>query len=366
MKSAEISIYSTVIGIYLIFSLYWVIIFIRRIHSYKIFQKSAYRNILDFNSGYINEQWYYHYETEIWKYIYLLTTNFTEVLGTIFYFIERIYIIYLESNPKLHLNNIQKNEKCGNVNNTYLVESYTIKSSIVFMNIIKSIGNIADIVLVSLLICLMNYLTMRIKRIETSPRTFSNTSILFMTCIVSVLILLLCSIHPLLLLGRTIFVLAFTVVFWNFFRTVKQFRLTLQMKSIQRLAQHGSNKVEMRENKYFKYTTNILCVGFFLIFVFRLLSNAMEMLVHILFFSDCIFIMNLSLNKHFQISNEALNIANVILSYLSMLERLESLFEALIFLVPFFLVTLHIWYKLIRKAIWSNSTDYRIKGHEFY
>ena len=47
MKSAEISIYSTVIGIYLIFSLYWVIIFIRRIHSYKIFQKSAYRNILD-------------------------------------------------------------------------------------------------------------------------------------------------------------------------------------------------------------------------------------------------------------------------------------------------------------------------------
>ena len=91
MKSAEISIYSTVIGIYLIFSLYWAIVFIRRIHLFKIFQKSAYRNILDVNSGYINEQWYYHYETEIWKYIYLLATNFTEVLGTIFYFIERIF-----------------------------------------------------------------------------------------------------------------------------------------------------------------------------------------------------------------------------------------------------------------------------------
>ena len=138
------------------------------------------------------------------------------------------------------------------------------------------------------------------------------------------------------------------------------------MKSTQRLAQFGSNKEEMREKKYFKDTTNILCVGFFLIFVSLILSNTMEMLIHALFFSDCIFLVNLSPNTHFQISNEALSILTEILPYLSMFEDVLCLFGLLIILVPFFLLTLHSWYKLICKAICSNSTDYRIKGNKFY
>ena len=109
MKSAEISIYSTFIGIYLICSSYWVIVFIRRIHCYKVYQKSAYRNILDFNSGYINEQWCHHYETEIWKYIYLIAVNFTDQYWSYannflkVIYIERIYIIYLDAKFEIDL-----------------------------------------------------------------------------------------------------------------------------------------------------------------------------------------------------------------------------------------------------------------------
>ena len=247
MELTVISISSVFITIFLICSLYWAIVFVRRIRVYKVYQKSAFRNISDYKFGYINEQWCYHYETEIWKYIYLLAINSAEALGSISYYFRQIFSSYLETTPKLYLHHFQRIETCGNVNNTYLIRSETIYSSIVSLNIIDSIGNIADIVAVSLLICLMNYLTMRIKGIGTSPRTFSNTSILFMTCIVSVLIVLLCSIHPLLLVGRMIYILALSVVLWNFIITVKQFRFTLQLRSIQRLAQHGSNKVEMRE-----------------------------------------------------------------------------------------------------------------------
>ena len=65
-----------------------------------------------------------------------------------------------------------------------------------------------------------------------------------MTCIVSVLIVLLCSIHPLLLVGRMIYILALSVVLWNFIITVKQFRFTLQLRSIQRLAQQLDSTME--------------------------------------------------------------------------------------------------------------------------
>ena len=69
MELIVISISSVFITIFLICSLYWAIVFVRRIRVYKVYQKSAFRNISDYKFGYINEQWCYHYETEIWKYI---------------------------------------------------------------------------------------------------------------------------------------------------------------------------------------------------------------------------------------------------------------------------------------------------------
>ena len=367
MELIVISISSVFIAIFLICSLYWAIVFARRIRVYKVYQKSAYRNILDFKFGYINEQWCYHYETEIWKYIYLLAINSTEALGSIFYYFRRIFLTYLETAPKLYLHHFQMIETCGSVNNTYLIRSETINSSIVFLNIIESIGNISDIALVSLLICLMNYLTMRIKRIETSPRTFSNTSILFMTCIVSVLIVLLCSIHPLLLVGRMIYILAFMVVFWNFIITVKQFRFTLQLRSIQRLAQHGSNKEEMREKEYFKFATNILCIGFLFIFLSLCLGNILRICISSVFFSECLFLSNPFLNNRFNIAcNGQLSILTEILQCLSMLGDALCLLGLFIILVPFILGTSHSWYKFVNQALGRNSTDYRIEVHQFY
>ena len=367
MELIVISISSVFITIFLICSLYWAIVFVRRIRVYKVYQKSAFRNILDYKFGYINEQWCYHYETEIWKYIYLLAINSAEALASIVYYFRQIFSSYLETTPKLYLHHFQRIETCGNVNNTYLIRSETIYSSIVSLNIMDSIGNIADIVAVSLLICLMNYLTMRIKGIETSPRTFSNTSILFMTCIVSILIVLFCSIHPLLLVGRMIYILAFMVVFWNFVITVKKFRFTLQLRSIQRLAQHGSNKVEMREKKYFEYATNILCVGFLFIFLSLCLLNIVRIFVSTVFFSDCYFLSNPFPNINFHKGSEGqLNIPTEVIHYLIFFGDVLALLGVFIVIVPFILVSFHNCYKLVSRAMRDNSTNYRIRGHEIY
>ena len=90
MELIVISISSVFITIFLICSLYWAIVFVRRIRVYKVYQKSAFRNILDYKFGYINEQWCYHYETEILKYIYLLAINSAEALASISYYFRQI------------------------------------------------------------------------------------------------------------------------------------------------------------------------------------------------------------------------------------------------------------------------------------
>ena len=356
MNLIGISISSIFMLIFLTFSLYWAIVFIRRIRLYKVYQKSACRNILDFNFGYINEQYCYHYDTEIRKYVYLLAINSAEALGSILYYIEHILYMYFDTSPMLNLHHFQEIEKCGNVNSTYLIKTETINSSINFVRIIDSVGNIADIAVVSLSICLMNYLTMRIKGIETSPGTFNNTSILTMTSIVSFLIVLFSTIRASLIVGRIIYILAFGVYFWNFVKTVKQFRFTLQFRSIQRLAQHGSNKEEMRERKYFKYTTNILCVGFFFIFVSICFSNLMKISISTLFFSDCFPISNLSPDIHFQISNEEqLHILTEIVHYSFMFAEVLVMFGIFIVLVPFILV----FAQLVQTYVSGNEEQIR-------
>ena len=161
--------------------------------------------------------------------------------------------------------------------------------------------------------------------------------------------------------------ISLNIYLWNFVKTVKQFRFTLQFRSIQRLAQHGSNKEEMREGKYFKYTTNILCVGFLFIFVSLCISNLMKISISTLFFSDCFPISNLSPDIHFQISNEEqLHILAEIVHYSFMFAELLAMFGIFIGLVPFILVSSHSWYKLMSRAMRNKSNNYRIRGHEIY
>ena len=58
------------------FNTYWDVVFMRRIHCAK---KGAARCITDEESEFVNEQICYHYETEIWKYAYLLMISLFEL-----------------------------------------------------------------------------------------------------------------------------------------------------------------------------------------------------------------------------------------------------------------------------------------------
>ena len=60
MKIHEsVIINSTFLYIYLILSIYWVIVFINRIISFRKYKKGAARSITDEESGYLNNQFCY-------------------------------------------------------------------------------------------------------------------------------------------------------------------------------------------------------------------------------------------------------------------------------------------------------------------
>ena len=76
--------------IFLTFSAYWVLVFIRRIHCYTKYKRGAARCMSDEESGYLNRQLYYHFETEIWRYFFLLIINLFESLSGILGYIASI------------------------------------------------------------------------------------------------------------------------------------------------------------------------------------------------------------------------------------------------------------------------------------
>ena len=82
--------------VYLIFNAYWVMIFMRRIHCSRKYKKGAARCITDEESEFVNEQICYHYETEIWKYVYLLMIILSELSAGLFYMIAHLTENYVE------------------------------------------------------------------------------------------------------------------------------------------------------------------------------------------------------------------------------------------------------------------------------
>ena len=332
--------------IFLAVSSYWIINCVSRIYLFKKYRRVAASHLptsTHEESDNMFEQICHNHETEIRKYMYFLLINSTEVYGVamafIYYLASESYITFsgIESNQKLMLSN------CSRVDSLTLNE-FQLKKSLTLNHVLGALQNVADLFVVMLGVCLMNYLTKRIKQIQFPLNKAKIRFFVSFTFLMSSIIIGTSSISSLFLLHTMLFLITILIYFCIFLRTVKQFERTLLQRAGQRLAQFGSNKAEYQQFIYFKYTMKVICFGFMLIVVSTYLVELPGFLTGILFYPKCYFPLNFL--PHYSpiiTTTESIERLLSILFYVGLLGSITALLAAFIAFSPFICISVYIW-----------------------
>ena len=246
--------------VFFTFSTYWALTFIRRIHCCRKYKRGVARCISEDESGYLNKQFYYHYETEIWKNILLLIINFSEALSGTLYFASNSFQYNIFS---YHFDN------CTSEDKSYYHEGNKTAKVQLYWNLLTAVARSAELFVLAFCICLMNYLIIRFKRISHSHNTLNPRTFLILTTLLSMVIILTAIIEFYRLVSIILFNTLTTIYFYIFVHTSKRFKRALLQRSLERLIQYGSgsNKQEMKQYIYCKHTINIICCGYFFIII---------------------------------------------------------------------------------------------------
>ena len=255
--SVTIILSSILMCTHLIFSGYWIVVFIRRIHCSIKYKKGAARCITDEESEFVSEQICYHYETEIWKYVYLLGISFSEILPCLFYTIGHIISSY--SNEIKEYNTTLLLFEFGECNNNSTMDNETTSLIISLYNFLHGVGRSTELLWIVLSMCLMDYILVRIKKSKPYHNTRKTSRALLITIGLCLFILFSNMIQVLRMISYFAFQVTFIVYACMFVRTCNILKRALLQRALERLIQHGSNNIEMREYRYFKYTINIIC-----------------------------------------------------------------------------------------------------------
>ena len=194
--------------------------------------------------------------------------------------------------------------------------------------------NVSDMFVVGLGGCLISYLIGRMKNNET--KITNNRRFILILSILSVLIILL-SLFPFFInLTRVIFISVLTRNFIVFVRYVKKFKRALFQAAIERLAQYGSNVREMRQYKYFSYSMNCICIGFFLILTNLYIVAIICFIVCGLFFGNCYFPFYFFSEYEAVLSINDQDVTNIvrILEYISIIGGLIGMYGRSLLAVP--------------------------------
>ena len=128
------------------------------------YKKGAARCITDEESEFVSEQICYHYETEIWKYVYLLGISIFEILSGLFYMIGHIISSY--GNEFKEYNTTLSLFEFSECNNNATMDNETTSLIISLYNFLHGVGRSTELLWIVLSVCLMNYLIVRIKKIK--------------------------------------------------------------------------------------------------------------------------------------------------------------------------------------------------------
>ena len=348
--SNTIIINSILMCIHLTFSGYWIVVFMRRIHCSRKYKKGAARCMIDEESEFVNQQVCYHYETEIWKYVYLLGISFLEILSGLFYMVAHIIASYGEV-IKEYNTTLSLFEFSGcQTNPTKMDETTSLVISL--YNFLHGVGRSTELLWIVLSVCLMNYLIVRIKKIKLYHNTRDSFDLLLRTTWLCLFIICSNTIHVLQAVSYFTFQIALVVYASMFVRTCNNLKRALLQRALERLIQHGSNSIEMREYRYFKYTINIICwfilcicIGQSLVFIPR---NIMGVLIN----HRCYLPFNLfQFIYSFEQSEEMIEISSEIIHYMKITGTVICYIGLFFATIPFVLITCNYWIRHILKFI---------------
>ena len=274
-------------------SVHYIFFFLRRIYCCRKYRGGAARYLSDNESGYVNKELCYHFETESCKYTLLLVINLCECLSSII-----------------------------------VLGSYSVQAC--------AFNHHLAVFVVSLI----NYLITRIKRIKHLYNTLNSRIFLILTTLLSLIIILTGFVQVSTILSIVIFHISSIIYFCIFVHTTKLFKCALLQRALERLIEYGSNKEEMKQYKYFKFTINIICCGFVLIIVSEVLLQIFPLLNGALFYGKCYFPFNLL--PSFQYVTQSEEVIEDIFRGLQLLETTGRLFcfiAVVLTVSPFFLLS---------------------------
>ena len=351
-----------ILAITLPIALYWEIVLLNKISRCIKFKKVAVKKISEDIDVHRNKQNLYNNETEIWKCVFLIFTTLLEVSTGILYYTKFLIGHYWRVASKDRHYPFNRGEHCGHIPNHFITSTFEAETDV--LNTLDSLANCTDILVLALITCLMNYLTKRIKKVEYLFGAVNNKRFLPATVIVCIIMVILSSVYQLLNLGRMLFIVTSTVQFVIFVKTLKQFKLTLHMRSIQCLTQHGSNDKIQKQFRYFTYTSSLLTIAMLFIFSSLIFNNMFDIVMSYVFFGKCFFPSNMIATwkpyREVLKTREQFKTAATVLKYI--LEGCDVLVFVGIFIliVPMILYTLYSW-KEQTLRLRRKSAEYRFR-----
>ena len=340
--------------IFLIFNGYWGFIFARRIYCYRKYKRGVGR-CLSGDSGYLNKQYYYHYETEAWKNTLLLLITFSEIIASIFFFTSDTIQHYLTYH-KLSNNTLEfPFTDCISHNKPALNQINILYTEIPFLNGLVSIIRSTELFVLALCISLMNYLIIRIKKIKQPHNTLNCRLFLLTTLLNTVIILTGFIQYTTVICTVLVFVIVITY-FCIFVHTSKRFKHALLQRALERLTQHGSNKEEIKQYKYCKHTINIITCGYLFMLISVILGDTKQLVISALLYGDCYFPFDFFPSLNLVIETvDALKAISGVAKYIELMSVTTCYIGVLLFFFPMVCITILIWIKHIHRCIHGNE-----------
>ena len=237
--------------------------------------------------------------------------------------------------------NKEEFEMCASVNNSIILNFQFLGSSYVLLTVVRTLTELADMLVIVVLTSLMRYLISRMKKsCHMNIRRY-----ICIKCLIGVAMLIASYYTFLTPLGKLAYLVVITNNYVLFLNYVKKFKQSLLQSAMERLVQHKSNRIEMKQYRYFSYSINCICIGFSFLMVGAYLGITARNMISFIFFGECVFPTAFLPQL---ISLDSLNETQItkiftILHDMNTLSRLSIGIGVFITAFPLFFITICIW-----------------------
>ena len=333
----------------------------------KLYKKGLVRHILDEQSAYLYTQYLYHYQTEIRKYVYLIIISISEMIGAVIE-ITKSNIAKFSFPDNLNVSAHTKGlEHCVQVNNSILFNFQFSQSTIRELTMLEATGHSIEIIVITLIACLMLYLIRRMKGIEHKFVSKKMKFYIIIVLLSPLLIISLASVTSLIILSNFLFFLTAFLTLYFIISVFKRFLAALLQQAYQHLAQYGNNDFQLRQYRYFKYTMTVILNGYIIILIATILTKIPPIFTGVFFYGKCYFPFSLIPQyKPIDISDYAIEEYIKIMKLVSTVSKVFSCIGIIILISPIVILTLFVWGNVFYNSVRRKRTNqYRYNMESF-